>query len=103
MQNTTALLKIRLATTILTQKARLQGVAYNVNNHVAYLAQNNGLPCQQAITQAITLNVLHNLNLNFKNLSLNFAKLYNAFTSINLHPAYMVRLTATPNLNYMFE
>jgi hypothetical protein len=100
---TNLMLGYRLATTILTQKAKRAGVAYNVNAHVAQLAQQGGLPCNNAIQQAIATNSLHNVGFNFNSLQIQFYKLYRAFLTINLNVQFMVKNTPAPNLNYMFE
>jgi hypothetical protein len=98
MQHTTTMLilKTKLAHTILTQKARLAGVAYNVQGHINALMQAGGLPCHNATGQAVALNATHNANYNFASLPLGFAKLYNAYANLNLTPMYMVRVTPTP-------
>ena len=102
-QTTKLALKYKLATTILTQKAQKAGVAYNVNAHVAQLAQQGALPCHNATGQAVSLNILHNASFNFANLCTAYYALYNAYASLNLTPAFMVKVTPQPNLNYLMQ
>jgi hypothetical protein len=102
-QTTKLALKYKLATTILTQKAQRAGVAYNVSAHVAQLAQQGALPCHTATGQAVSLNILHNISFNFAKLCVVYNALYNAYVNLNLTPAFMVKVTPQPNLNYLMQ
>lgn len=88
-------LAYKLATTILTAKARKAGLAYNVQAHVTHLAQAGGLPCYTATGQAVALNILHNCNFNYGALPIAFNKLYNYFNNLHLSNAFMVKVTPT--------
>lgn len=102
-QTTKLILGYKLATAILTQKAQQNAIAYNVNAHVAKLAQTGGLPCHNTTSQAVCLNILHNTNFNYLNLPLAFTNLYNYFNNLHLNVNFMVKVTPQPNLNYLMQ
>ena len=90
-QTTKLVLAYKLAAAVLTVKAKRAGLAYNVNAHVAQLAQQGGLPCHNTTSQAVCLNILHNTNFNYLNLPLAFSNLFNYFNNLHLSNKFMVK------------